>query len=105
MSALRYLPSVERRVWVFAEVESAPGVRRPPPGQQAPGVVRSESYFLEPSSKGSDQRIHQIANKYAPNGEFSVSARIASEMTDDSETLRFSVSEDDATQVQAQVDR
>jgi S1-C subfamily serine protease len=79
----------QSRTWLHAEVDAEPSA--------------TSAIVVEADGRSSDRRVHQIATKYAPHGDYSVTGHVPLGSTSVSEELRFSVPSDDAEEVLAAI--
>ena len=87
----------------MAEVQSEPQARQATEQPDEPAHARTRAYLVEADGRASERRVHQIATKYAPSGNYSVRGAVSLGDAEDSEELRFSVPTDQAEAVLALV--
>lgn len=93
----------ESRTWLHAEVDAEPRASDYAEHLDQPGRLSTRGFKVEADGRASDRRVHQIATKYAPNGNYRVSGRVPFGGTLDFEELRFAVPSDGAETVLARV--
>lgn len=93
----------EWRTWLHAEVDAEPVPPDYAENLDEPGQVRTGGFMAEADGRTSDRRVHKIATKYAPNGNYSISGRVPFGGSLDCEELRFALPSDEAETVLARI--